>query len=281
MVVSWDDHFNEASDSYWLTGVYASSTSLIPRQETQLYFLIRTAAAGSTNFLAPGVPRPAPRDIYTPGMRVRSLPGKFGGWDYGAEIAGQFGSINSGGRRIAQESLAADGLFGYTWRDVFGSPRLGLEYTYASGDSDPTDDKNQTFDLLFGTNHRLYGLMDLFGLRNIHNPSISFSMKPAKTLSLRLDYLLFWQANTHDFLYPESGSGRSGNGYGRNPQFDSFVGSEIDFVASYQPAKWAELQTGYGHFFVGDYIKQSVGSVPANGNATDADWVYVQARFSF
>ena len=58
-------------------------------------------------------------------------------------------------------------------------------------------------------------------------------------------------------------------------------GSELDFVATYQPAKWSEFQFGYGHFFVGDYIKQSVASAPANRGAVDADWVYVQAKLNF
>jgi hypothetical protein len=38
---------------------------------------------------------------------------------------------------------------------------------------------------------------------------------------------------------------------------------------------------GYGHFFGGEYIKQSVESVPANGGAVDANWFYVQAKFTF
>jgi len=41
------------------------------------------------------------------------------------------------------------------------------------------------------------------------------------------------------------------------------------------------FQAGYGHFFIGDYIKQSVGSVPANGGAVDADFVHVQTTFNF
>jgi hypothetical protein len=37
----------------------------------------------------------------------------------------------------------------------------------------------------------------------------------------------------------------------------------------------------WSHFFVGEYIKQSVGSVTATGSATDADWVCVQAKLNF
>jgi len=41
------------------------------------------------------------------------------------------------------------------------------------------------------------------------------------------------------------------------------------------------FRVGYGHFFVGDYIKQSVCSLPANGRAVDADFVCGQATFNF
>ncbi len=281
VIVPYDDHFNVANDYDWFSGVYFSSKKIIPRQETQIFFLMRNVGNKSPNAIATGVGGPGARDIYTPGLRVKSVPGAFCGWDYGAEIAGQFGSVSSKAGRLDHEALAADAVIGYTWSRAFGSPRLGLEYTYASGDSNPSDNKNGTFDLLFGTNHKLYGLMDLFGLRNMHNPSVSFVIKPHKTLALRLDYLAFWLADTRDFLYPESGPARNANGYGRNPQFDSFIGSELDFVATWQPAKWSEFQFGYGHFFAGDYIRRSAESVPANRGAADANWVYVQAKLSF
>lgn len=283
VVIPYDDHFNVSSDYDWLSGIYASTRELIPWQETQLFFLARNVGANATNAIAPGIPGTpsTARDIYTIGGRIKSLPGKLNGWDYSAEIAGQFGSVVQSGFRRDLEALAADVMAGYTWSKAWGTPRFGAGYTYASGDSNSTDNKYETFEPLFGTNHKLYGMMDLFGLRNIHNPSLSLTIKPTKKLSMRMDYLAFWLADGNDFLYPEGGSGRSGNGYGRNPQFDSYVGSELDIIASYQSAQWAELQFGFGHFFVGDYIKQSIGSVPANGGAVDANWVYVQAKFTF
>ena len=283
VVVPYDDHFNVANDYDWFSGLYVSSRKLIPWQETQVFFLARNVSALATNAIAAGVPgSPATaRDVYTIGTRIKSLPGKLQGWDYSTELAGQFGSVVQGGVRRDLEAFAADASFGYSWSEAWGTPRVGAEYTYASGDHNAADNKYETFEPLFGTNHKLYGFMDLFGLRNLHNPSVTLSLKPAKQLSLRADYLLFWLADGNDSLYPESGSARSGNGYGRKPQLDHFVGSEVDFIASYQPAAWAEFQFGYGHFFVGDYIKQSAGGVPANGGATDADWVYVQTKITF
>src|SRR5213078_5000488 len=116
--------------------------------------------------------------------------------------------------------------FGYTWTEAFGSPRLGLEYNYSSGDHNPTDGRNEPFDNLFPTNHRLYGYMDFVGWRNIHDPRLSAAIKPVKSLAMTMDYHLFWLADTHDFFYPEAGPARNtSSSYGRHPQFNSFVGS--------------------------------------------------------
>ena len=293
-VVIPDNHnFNVANDYDWFSGVYASTTQLIPKQETQLYLLSRNASAQAASVQAGSlIGLPSPRDIYTAGLRVKSLPGQWNGWDYSAELAGQLGSINLpvpgvGSRRLDHEALAASVGGGYTWPGAFGSPHLGLEYNFASGDRDSTDGKNQTFENLFPTNHKLYGYMDFVGWRNIHNPHLSASLKPAKPITVTLDYHLFWLADTHDFFYPESGSGRGAGGatvpgeapsYGRNSQFGSFVGSEMDLELTYAPARWAMLRAGYGHFFVGDYIKDSLSSV---GGSADADWVYFQATLTF
>ena len=51
-------------------------------------------------------------------------------------------------------------------------------------------------------------------------------------------------------------------------------------MGSYSLKTYGDLQFGYGHFFVGDYIKQSAESVPANGGTADANWVYVQLRIN-
>lgn len=276
-----DNNFNQPNDYDHFSGVYASTQTLVPWQETQFFALSRDVGAASPNAITTGQGGPGPRDIYTLGTRWKSLPGKLGGWDYAFEAAAQFGNIRSGTVRLEQEAYSATVSGGHTWKNAWGTPRLGVGHDFATGDADPNDNKSGTFDLLFGTNHRFYGMMDLFGLRNTHSPRLSASVKPLKNLTVSADYLGFWLADTHDFLYPESGAGRSANGYGRNPQFSSFVGSEIDVYASYAFRPWANFQVGYGHFFVGDYIRQSVNKVVANGGAVDADWIHVQTTFNF
>jgi hypothetical protein len=283
VVIPDNGQFAESNDYDWLLGLYGSTAKLIPWQDTQVYFLSRNVGSEAPNAVAPGVPGTptTARDIYTVGTRWASRPDQLGAWDYALEGAGQFGSINQANVRRDQLSYAVFASGGYTWKHAWGSPRFGLGYEFGSGDSNPNDDQNQTFENLLGTNHRFYGAMDLFCQRNMHIPRLAASLKPVKNLTLSAEYLLFWLADTQDFLYPESGSGRNQNGYGRHPEFDAFVGSEIDLVATYTVKKFGDLQVGYGHFFVGDYIEQSVGSVPANGGTVDANWFYVQARFNF
>jgi hypothetical protein len=264
-----DNNFNLSDDYDMFSGIYASSKTLLPFQESQMYFLARNTGVGTTT---------SPRDLYTIGLRMKSLPNKLKGWDYTVEWLDQMGSINSGGKRLDQDAMALCVNGGYTWTKTFGSPRVGLEYNYSSGDSNPNDNKSETLDPLFGTNHKLFGYMDYVSWRNIHAPRLTSSLKPWKPLLLTLDYYLYWLADNHDSFYPQSGSGRNANGYGRNPQYSSFIGSELNLDATYTINSWASIRAGYGHFFIGDYIKQSKAAV---GGATDADWIYVQTTFTF
>ena len=94
------------------------------------------------------------RDIYTVGLRFKSLPNQFAAWDYGAEIMGQSGRFKEGGATLAaakstksleHEAFAAFVGGGDTWTNVCFTPRLGVEYNDASGDSDPNDDQPENF----------------------------------------------------------------------------------------------------------------------------------------
>lgn len=274
-----DDHFNVANDYDWFSGIYASTKTLIPKQETQLYLLARNTGAQSPS-ATPGSPQsggPAARDIYTLGLRVKSLTGQFGGWDYAAELAGQLGNFYDAGlaARLEHQAFAAHIAGGYTCQHATMAPRLGLEYNFASGDSDPTDRRHETFENLFPTNHKFYGFMDFVSWQNIHNVRFAASAKPVQGLTLTLDYHCFWLADTADFFYAVSGASRATGGYGRNPNHSSFVGSELDAIATYALKPWATAQLGYGHFFRGGYVKDSLTA------DQDADWLYLQAVISF
>ncbi len=279
-----DNNFNEANDYDYFSGIYASTKTLIPKQETQLYFLARNVGKNSPNAIGAGLPPlltgASPRDIYTFGLRVKSLLGQFHGWDYETELAGQFGRFQSSATApsLKHEAFAAHVAGGYTWEKTWGTPRLGLEYNYASGDSNPADRKHGTFDNLFPTNHKFYGYMDFVSWQNIHNARFATSLKPLAKLTLTADYHAFWLADTHDNFYQVNGAPRNTGGYGVKPNAGSFVGTELDIVATYSIKPYATVQAGYGHFFVGDYVKDSLTGV---GGSKDANFVYTQLVFNF
>src|SRR5439155_159608 len=103
-VILWNDHFNESDGQDWFSGIYASTTKLVPWQESEFYFLARNTGTGSPQFYGPP-PDPqgaTPRDIYTVGVHFKSLPGKLGGWDYNLEAAGQFGRYKETAPRVAR-----------------------------------------------------------------------------------------------------------------------------------------------------------------------------------
>jgi len=275
-VLAQDGRFNNANNYDWFSGLNGSTRRILFWQNTDIFILARNVGLRSASIGCSG-----PRDIYTVGTRWKSLPDKLKNWDYSFEAAGQFGSIVQSGKRLEHRAHALNAAAGYTWNDVLGAPRLAAGYDYGSGDGNPADDRNETFELLFGTNHKFYGNMDLLGLRNMHIPRIEGSFRPAKNVTMSAEWLGFWLANRADFLYPESGAGRSQNGYGRHPAYSSHAGREFDLLVDWKMAAWTQMRLGYGHFFIGDYIRQSINSMPSNGGAEGADWFYSQFSFNF
>ena len=175
---------------------------------------------------------------------------------------------------------------GYIFADWWATPRLGLEYSYSSGDSNPNDGRHGTFDNLFPTNHKFYGYMDFASLQNIQDVRGIFQLKPTTRMCVALEGHGFWLANTHDNFYNVAGAPRggiaatpAGTGYGINPSYSDFLGTELDVIAGYAVTRFAQLEAGYGHFFTGNYIQQSFHS-PAFGSK-DANYVYLQTTINF
>ena len=281
-VLANDDRFNVSNDYEYFSGIYGSTKALVPKNETQLYFLARNvekqSPAATTG--SPQAGGASPRDIYTVGARVKSLPGSMAGWDYQAEAAGQFGRFKfaPAAKSLSQQAYALSVLAGYTWENTASHPRLGLEYNFASGDSNPADGRHGTFDNLYPTNHRLYGFMDFVSWQNINDLRLTASCKPVTGVTLTADLHGFWLADTRDFFYDVKGAARTTGGYGINPAANNYLGSELDLTASYAFRNWGVAQAGYGHFFAENFIQQSLS---VTGGRHDADWLYLQMTLNF
>ncbi len=294
VVIPRDNHFDTPNDYDTFSGIYASTKDLVPWQETQVYFLARNVAHNSPNLETGAlVPLPSPRDIYTPGIRVKSIPGKLDGFDYGLEADYQFGDYATAagtapnatsGPRLKQDAYLLHLEGGYTWSDAY-SPRVGLEFNYASGDKNPTDGTHGTFDTLFPTTHAVVGIMDMYSLQNIEDLRLNFSIKPTKKFTVSTSYRGVWLATSADAFHlanqaPRTGgTAGAGNGYALNPSYSRYVGMEGDLVLTYNFTSYAQAQAGYSHFVAGDYIKESL-SAPGFG-AVDANYVYLQMTFKF
>jgi hypothetical protein len=283
IVIPNDNEFDQPNWDDWFSGVYASSRSLVPKTELQLYFLSDNASGDSPKHVTTFGRGNSPRDIYTVGSRFQTLPGQLHGFDLNGEFAGQFGNYQYpaatpgvvNGERLNHLAYATHIEGGYTFTPKDPKPRLALGFDYGSGDDDPRDKEHNTFVNLYPTNHKFYGAMDFFSWQNLIDPYLKASIAPAKGLTIALTYNAFWLATTSDFMYQVNGLPRT-TGYGIQPSNDSFVGQELDLIATYQVKQFLQLQAGYGHFFVGDYVKETFQTSP--GGAHDADWVYVQAQ---
>lgn len=250
---------NDTGRNQVFYGLYFSTTALCPLGSTTDFYALglhEEYTVGDTDFA-------------TLGTRVKADITKTGGWDYETEMAVQFGDVK--GKDLS--AFAGHWGAGYVWTKSPWKPRLFAEYNFATGDSNAKDGEVGTFQNLFPTNHKFYGYMDVFSWQNIHNPAISFSVNPIKTVKLQLDYHAFWLADTADAWYRANGVTAVRP---INKAADNFVGTELDFTATWKATKQLSFLVGYSHFFAGDYLKQT-GSKASD----DADFAYVQATFDF
>lgn len=250
------DRDNEDYDFYGLYATYKG----IERHGVDLYFFAidNEGAPVNPNFKAGDVER------YTLGGRFW---GYTGGFDYEAEVAGQWGRW--AGDTIQAWSVTAAG--GYTW-DVTCQPRFGLGFDYASGDNDPTDGSVGTFDQMFPLGHKYFGFLDLVGRQNITaiNAELSAWVVPKK-LKGRLGYHTFWLASRKDALYNAGGAPTR-----RDPTGNSGreVGHELDVTLGWNIDRHQKMLFGYSHFWHSDVIINT-------GPSENADLFYVQYQFKF
>jgi hypothetical protein len=278
---------NETHREQILSGLYFSTTA-IPVQTTDLYALhlhendsakYQSNPLGDTNFL-------------TLGLRVKSKPGAFAphedealskdgktvvapkpprpvGFDYDGEFAFQTGNV----RGMDLTAFAVHAGAGYTF-DTSWLPRLGLAYSFGTGDDDPADKDIQTFQNLFPTNHKFYGQMDVFSWQNMHDLEFSVKVQPIKAVTVKAEYHAFWLETTEDSWYRANGvtTVRPLNATSR--MAGNYAGSEADLTVTWNVNKHLQFEGGYSHFFAGDYLRDT-------GPNDDADFGYLQAKLTF
>jgi len=278
----------QKDELFW--GVY-SSVKVADGVAIEPYLIIRNRSRDADGSRTGGAAVGEQR--YTAGARIHGkkmpwLPGV----DFTFEQVWQFGkqeSNPSGSTAYSSQDIQAfAGAWGvgYTFSNVAWTPRIGVDYVFASGDDNGAPDgRNNTFSQLYPTGHARLGYMDFHGWQNIEDWQIHFSAKPTKKLLLKADFHMFEAAEEGDAWYTVGGGGgRSAAPKFGGPatSFDDEYGDEIDITVKYQFLKNFGVVAGYSHYFIDDAIENFVDRETGGpGNDGDTDWFYVQTTMKF
>lgn len=251
----WGD--NRDVRNQFFSGVYFSS-QFLPFQTTDLYaYQLHEESPTLTGGT----------DYVTYGTRLKGDATKLRGWDYTLEFVGQAGQV--GGRALRAYAHHLEG--GYNWLKTTWKPRVALEYSYGSGDSNAGDGHVTTFQNLFPTNHPPYGFMDIFSWQNMHDVVLRLAAQPHAKVKTTLDFHSFWLANTGDAWYRANGTTRLRN---ISPNASSHAGCEVDFTVNTKLTPHLDMLLGYSHFFAGAYLADT-------GASDDADFAYLMVTLNY
>ena len=177
-----------------------------------------------------------------------------------ASVYFQTGKIDD--RDLSAYNLAANFYYQVVPEFTFG---VGAELLSGT-DMDTTSDKLNSFNPLFGTNHKFNGWMDYFYVANHINSvgllDISVPLKYQKekvTLQL-VPHLFSSAANVVD---------------GLGTKKDNYLGTEIDFSLGYKIADNIDFQVGYSHMFATETMQILKGGNHKNTN----NWAWAMFVF--
>ena len=186
------------------------------------------------------------------------------GFDFDCTFLQEQGDFSNDDLRAYGYHLMVGYKLKTAWR-----PKLSLEYTYASGDSNPNDNDHETFQGAFGARDKMYGRMNLFHWRNLRDIEAGLSIKPLKGLNVKVSFHKFLLAERKDGWYLNSKTYRDKTGRSGNE-----VGRELDIVAKYKLSKSNVFMAGFGHFWPDEFAKKTASNKQAN-------WIFLQWEYKF
>jgi Alginate export len=251
-------HFNKSTSDLKFYGVFATGPLHVLPMSLDLYWL----DANNKNATFNGTPGREHR--HTLGGRLWGPIGATG-FDLEIEGATQFGTVGRGDIG----AFMTTGVVGYTLPVARLSPRVYVEFDYASGDDRRGGDVG-TFNQLYPNAHSYLGYIDYIGRQNIVSASAGGSLSPIQGLTISLQQYFFWRASDRDALYNKSGGVlRPGT-----TTTARYVGAETDLLATYNITRHIQVYGGYSHFFTGEFISKT-------GKDRDSDFCYLAGQYTF
>jgi len=235
-------------------------------------------------------------DFHTIGGRQA---GTVAGIKYRVEAYGQFGNatgiVNStagtahpsvtAGTQIDREAYMYGVRLTKAFNNVAYKPALTVWYDYLSGtsDQDLADGKWSSFDTLYDTGHKYYGLQDLFlgvgsggpkgtqglGLQDL---AVKLKLNPVAGWTLKVDNHWFYTAEgaSNTIVSGASATVLAGD--------DGFLGNELDVTLINKWNANTKVIIGYSNFNSGQTMRRIRN---ATMGADDANWAYVQFDVKF
>lgn len=203
----------------------------------------------------------ADTELHTFGLHTYGDIGR-SGFDYDLDGSFQCGKTEG----LTQRAFATHVELGYTFAHAW-KPRVATWLNYASGDHNPNDSVDETFNRLFGSSNRLYGFTDYFIWSNMIQPSIGISAQPTDKTRVNAIYRTVWLASDTD-------AWSRGDRVDPTGQSGDFIGQEIDMFVEQRITDHWVIEVGYGHFMPGNFVRNT-------GDSPDSDRFYVQSTLSF
>ena len=200
------------------------------------------------------------------GTRLVLAPDTLDGLEVTSETALQVGEVRGDDLLAWAAAIRAE----YTLERAPYSPRVGLEFDYASGDGDPTDGEVRQFQTLFPTNHLHYGYADLASWENIVAGRLTLAATLPEAITVSLDV-------HHLRLADPQGGWVGASGATIRPGIagaSTHLGDEVDLVVGYEPVGGLALLGGWSYFHTGAFIDDT-------GGGDNVHFGYLQARAVF
>lgn len=208
----------------------------------------------------------ANRNFVTPALRLFRNPMQ-GLFDFEVETAVQTGTsrhtaLPEDTTRLRHFAFFLHGSIGFSVASRW-QPRIVLQYDYASGDKDPTDDADGRFDTLYGARRFEFGPTGIYGAfarSNISSPGIRAAVRPHALVDGFLAYRPVWLAQARDGWTTTTirdVNGASG----------TFLGHQVEGSVRWQIlARNITVETGFASIWLGGFPRNAPNGKPYPGN---------------
>jgi len=174
-------------------------------------------------------------------------------WAFDYYLGYQFGEYDDS-ERSAIRAFSAFGELKYSVFDQLETPILGLKTSYFSGDTDPTDNRLETFyNPVFVSVYFSYA-RDVMPHNIMHiQPNLSYRFSEELQLTLSTDFL--WRESTTDAFYSSPG----GIGVAAGDSSARYIGTQAQIAANWRPTPNIVATIHLVQFWAGRFVDENDG----------------------